>query len=413
MASGQSTVARATFPMPIEITIEVLSRLPVKSLLRFKSVCKNWYALIETPYFVSKLRRTHPTLSSITLLVTARLTETQGYAMSLVNDGCGNGPIDLDFSFLNGRYYLSIAGICNGLVCINLSYFGHPLVICNPLTRQFREIPNSAWNWLDESNDGQMCPTRESFGFGFHPSVNDYKLIRLLFYYNTSCVPKIRADLYSMSTDTWTEIDVSLFFGEFHVLGEYDDHVLGGYDDFVQIVGPSASAILNGVFYWPACELPTNQVMVMSFYMGDEVFKKIRAPTYLDRDRYDKEWRFTELKDNLALIIYPDDKCLDVWVLKEDQSSWTNPYKVECFSRIANNVASGQSGKMTVLGFEKNGELIVTDHKVSGDLKVFLYDPKTQKTTDLYFGQVPYRSSIFLYEGTLVPVTRSDEVVLN
>ncbi|KAI8556886.1 hypothetical protein RHMOL_Rhmol05G0290900 [Rhododendron molle] len=430
MASAKSTMAKATFHLPIEITLEILSRLPVKSLLRFKSVCKNWNALIKTPDFISKHLRTHPTRGSSYLLVIARNHETQNYAMSLVNDGFGNGPIDLDFPFLNGRYYLSIAGICNGLVCINLSYFGYPLVICNPSTRQLREIPNSAWNWLDESYNGKLCVKRESFGFGFHPSANDYKLIRILFYsiaiskHNIRKVMKkhnkhnFRADLYSMSTDTWTEIDVnklSLFFGEINVHWEGDDYDYAEYADLVQIVGSSALAVLNGVFYWPAREFPTNQVIVMSYDMGDEVFRKIRAPACFDGNWNKKEtnWRFTELKDNLALFIYPNGKCLDVWVLNEDQSSWTNPFKVESFSRIANNVGSGQSGEMTVLGFAKNGELVVTNHKVSGDLKLFLYDPKTRETTDLYFGLVPFPSSILLLKGTLFPVMRPNEILLN
>ncbi|XP_058214540.1 uncharacterized protein LOC131326013 isoform X2 [Rhododendron vialii] len=42
MASTKLTVARTTFDLPFEITVEILSRLPVKSLLRFKSVCKTW-----------------------------------------------------------------------------------------------------------------------------------------------------------------------------------------------------------------------------------------------------------------------------------------------------------------------------------------------------------------------------------
>ncbi|KAL0414846.1 UNVERIFIED_CONTAM: hypothetical protein Sradi_1686300 [Sesamum radiatum] len=36
-----------------EVLSEVLSRLPVKSLLRFKCVSKFWVELINTPYFIS------------------------------------------------------------------------------------------------------------------------------------------------------------------------------------------------------------------------------------------------------------------------------------------------------------------------------------------------------------------------
>ncbi|KAG5550545.1 hypothetical protein RHGRI_015491 [Rhododendron griersonianum] len=64
-----------------------------------------------------------------------------------------------------------------------------------------------------------------------------------------------------MSTDTWMEIDfskLSLFLGEMNEGGEYDS--------IVQIGGSSATA-LNGIFYWPARVVPTDQVVVMSFDM--------------------------------------------------------------------------------------------------------------------------------------------------
>ncbi|XP_039788644.1 putative F-box protein At1g47790 [Panicum virgatum] len=37
-----------------EIVLEILARLPVKSLLRFRSVCKAWRATISDPFFIRK-----------------------------------------------------------------------------------------------------------------------------------------------------------------------------------------------------------------------------------------------------------------------------------------------------------------------------------------------------------------------
>ncbi|KAI8556865.1 hypothetical protein RHMOL_Rhmol05G0289100 [Rhododendron molle] len=61
MASSQSSVAKVPFHVPIEIAIEILSRLPVKSLLRFKSVsktCANDYKLIRIVSWVCSLDET-------------------------------------------------------------------------------------------------------------------------------------------------------------------------------------------------------------------------------------------------------------------------------------------------------------------------------------------------------------------
>ncbi|KAG5550542.1 hypothetical protein RHGRI_015488 [Rhododendron griersonianum] len=264
---SQSAVARATFHLPFEIAIEILSRLPVKSLLRFKSVCKSWYALIKTPDFISKHLLTQSALNSTSLLVTTYNYETQNPVMSLIHtdDGFNNGPISLVFPFLNrtsfrGWDHRGIGGICNGLVCMSpsCSRFGYPLILCNPSTRQFREIPNSEWHWLDDPENVMGV----SFGFGFHSSANDYKLIRIVLYSTPTMKDNIRADLYVMSTDTWAEIGddkVSVFFGEMNDFGGFGSHV--------QIVESSASTVLKGVFYWLACVIPTGEAIVVSFDM--------------------------------------------------------------------------------------------------------------------------------------------------
>ncbi|XP_058214532.1 F-box/kelch-repeat protein At3g23880-like [Rhododendron vialii] len=235
MASSKSTVARTTFDLPFEITVEILSRLPVKSLLRFKSVCKTWYDLIRNPDFIAKHLLSPVTQNPTPLLETGFNIVTQNHEISLIyDDGFNYGPINLLFPFLDMRNYdgtwdfegdddyFSIGGICNGLVCVSLSWFGYPLFLCNPSTRQFREIPNSKWG--NEHLNGIQV----SFGFGFHPSANDYKLIRIVLYSSPIRECDVRADLYVMSTDTWTEIDfnkLSLFVGEMNEWGEHESIV--------------------------------------------------------------------------------------------------------------------------------------------------------------------------------------------
>ena len=38
--------------LPLEIIENILLKLPIKSLIRCKSVCKGWFSLIFDPYFV-------------------------------------------------------------------------------------------------------------------------------------------------------------------------------------------------------------------------------------------------------------------------------------------------------------------------------------------------------------------------
>lgn len=148
-----------------------------------------------------------------------------------------------------------------------------------------------------------------------------------------------------MSTDTWREIDVnklSLFFREMDVNEEWDE--------LVRIFGNSAATVINGVFYWPAHFMETNQVGVMSFDMGDEVFRKIRMPEVLDITPRKTNWQLMELYDKLALVVSPDQTGFCVWVLNENETSWTNQVNVESFPMIATNMRSGEEEKITVVG---------------------------------------------------------------
>nr|KJB74135.1 hypothetical protein B456_011G277100 [Gossypium raimondii] len=44
---------RPRFELPEALVIEILSKLPVKSLTRFNCVCKYWCSSIQTPHFIS------------------------------------------------------------------------------------------------------------------------------------------------------------------------------------------------------------------------------------------------------------------------------------------------------------------------------------------------------------------------
>lgn len=47
-------MATLSIQAPDDVEVEILLRLPVKSILRFKSVCKRWYSLTGKPSFISR-----------------------------------------------------------------------------------------------------------------------------------------------------------------------------------------------------------------------------------------------------------------------------------------------------------------------------------------------------------------------
>ncbi|KAF7148014.1 hypothetical protein RHSIM_Rhsim03G0162000 [Rhododendron simsii] len=120
-----------------DLLTEILIRVPVKSLLRFKSVSKHWLSLIATPHF-ARCRNPDPcSVSGLFLYSSGRRLNSGLNFIPLQNDG---NPTDGNFTtFPSGMKILSS---CHGLLCCtSFSRGNHQFHILNPTTKQFTSLP--------------------------------------------------------------------------------------------------------------------------------------------------------------------------------------------------------------------------------------------------------------------------------
>ncbi|XP_048325599.1 uncharacterized protein LOC112491013 [Ziziphus jujuba] len=128
---------------PDEIVVDILQRLPVKSLVRFRCVSKSWRCLISDPIFVRTHLESHMahisfgTASRIALsrkadtLLSLQAHESDGFAVA--------EELDLDL-VKNSNYY--VMGHCDGLLCLLIhDAEKSQLVIYNPSIREHRILP--------------------------------------------------------------------------------------------------------------------------------------------------------------------------------------------------------------------------------------------------------------------------------
>ena len=117
--------------LPEELISEILFRVPVRSLLQFRCVCKSWKTLISHPQFAMHRLRTsiaHPNIAH------QQLTSSKLVSYS-VHSLLQNSSIPEQ-----GHYYSStshkyrILGSCNGLLCLSDINLTH-VVLCNPSIR--------------------------------------------------------------------------------------------------------------------------------------------------------------------------------------------------------------------------------------------------------------------------------------
>ncbi|XP_074378653.1 F-box/kelch-repeat protein At3g23880-like [Apium graveolens] len=157
--------------LPCEMIDEVLCRVPVKYVLRCRSVCKDWCSLIDSTAFVKKHLKTSRDRNAGAGLMIIKVCADQMFYLasldSLYEDSASVVKIcDPLKTLLRGAEYVCA---CNGLMCVLKNL--RDVYLLNPVLRKFKKVASappefpSSFKW-DE---------RFSFGFGYDVVNDDYK----------------------------------------------------------------------------------------------------------------------------------------------------------------------------------------------------------------------------------------------
>ncbi|KAK4837319.1 hypothetical protein QYF36_004520 [Acer negundo] len=124
--------------IPDDILTGILIRLPLKSILRCKSVSKQWRSLISSPLFCRCLYP-DPYLVSGLLLHKDSLINKK-YDFVSLSDKPTSPPFKT-LTFVNHPFGVRILQSCHGLLFCSDYIDRHYCYIYNPTTEQFRRLP--------------------------------------------------------------------------------------------------------------------------------------------------------------------------------------------------------------------------------------------------------------------------------
>ncbi|KAJ7980834.1 F-box protein family [Quillaja saponaria] len=181
-------------------------------------------------------------------------------------------------------------------------------------------------------------------GFGYDGKTNDYKVVMLMLL----CDRETSFNVWNC----WREVDDAV------PPIDIDDH-------------SRTYRFVNGCFHWMACDVISEsecKVLVLSFDMVDEIFRKIRLPDigdYWETIPYVAPYNDST---SIAVIVYPlqdeegTEKNFNVWVMKDywDDGSWVKQFTIGPIAVVP-----------VPLGFHRNNQLLFQDNNG----KLVVYDP--------------------------------------
>ncbi|KAI9126984.1 hypothetical protein K1719_001543 [Acacia pycnantha] len=369
----QQLVASDRLYIAEEIITDILKRLPVKSLLRFQNVCKHWENIIKSALFITE----HLHYST-----------HQNSCLLLKNSDFSSQPLQLcllDWEMQihqihHSRTFTRIIGSINGLLCL------YPLVLWNPATREVRELPMPR---------KQHNPGTSTTGFGYSPIVNDYKIVRIYAYYWCYDYTLFGAEVYSLSTDSWKDVD------------------LGALQGVILDISGSNNVSANGSIFWLGLKADeqgkNNRHAVVSFDIATEVFTLIplTATSVSTLMPFSTPF-FTKLAvyDDKPAFFSINHKWIELWVLEKGINSSSERWSsINMHTERCPRVSLCQTiwrNHLTVYG----GYLPIHRGVVTLDLALYLFKIPTN---EMKVGSIPQVDGnryhdVFNYVESLVPL---------
>ncbi|KAK3031225.1 hypothetical protein RJ639_036880 [Escallonia herrerae] len=333
--------------LPTEIFINILTRLPVKTLIQFTAICKSWCSIINDPHFITThLKRF--TLNRDCQLVHLPSVSSGERSCSVLSVNSFDQLADYKIPFNPEFDTFRIAGSVNGLLCLTdyrFQYYGKNLYLWNPSVHKFRIVRDSCF--------ARKPDTFVVLGFGFDSRTNDYKVVRVFYdfnlYFSGGKVPDV--EVYSINTGVWRKIG-------------------GGWIDFPD--EQSLNVFVNGAVHGRCSKRRPERIM--SFHFQEERFGEIMLPEReLDGERSNfkdsigafKE-ALGEMKGSLALFRwYAQSRNCQVWVMEEygAAESWCKLFTIVVKDRIFQPICFTKDGEVVIQETEDGRRLALCDVK--------------------------------------------------
>ncbi|KAJ6304504.1 hypothetical protein OIU77_018213 [Salix suchowensis] len=378
--------------IPLEIITEIFQQLPVRSLLRFRSLSKPICSLIDDPDFI-KLHLNHSITTKSNLSVI--LKEWELYT---VDFDTLSAAVEVKHHPLYAAGGTEVIGSVNGLVFLRHSE--RNLAVYNLSTRELKkcfvvEIKPPRRDWIA----GYVY-----YGFGYDSVGDDYKVVRMAQFIREDdggvggdgdgvggldCEYDVK--VYSLKNDKWKKIeDLPI---RLRLLSKQFFHVLHrrGYGVFA-----------GHALHWivPQRRQLGIRDCVLGFDIRDDKFFEIPQPNYESKGM-NFQVDIGVLEGNLCVMCNYEHVCVDVWVMREYglKESWCKMFSVQGIRWISAFMF------LRPLIYSKDGGKVLLE---VNDEKLVWYDWKNKRAKVVKIRGGPSSYGSEMYAESLVRINDGD-----
>ncbi|VVA40276.1 PREDICTED: F-box [Prunus dulcis] len=373
--------------LPKSVLQDVLIKLPIRSIIMCKTVCKAWYSLISDHEFAKLhlaqaeacplVRPSAPTRVSRTVYLLELEEKSDFDLKDYVGDAgtsdCIHFHLRMNFAKFKiplrnadqaihamrnrkGRtkrkpgiklepldHKYMYVNSCNGLLFLAETFYNDPLVVCNPITGEFIQLPEAS---KDESRE--RLSIRCALGYSL--KTNQYKVLRVFSQGTPNLVRMV--ELYTLGQSSWKSLGTAPTSAAYMLL--------------------TLPTYLNGELYWFYYE---SSYEIASFDFDNEQFHSVPTPPF---ELEECQHVSLGLLGGSLCVCYAHENCINVWVMEDygTQKSWTNRFSIKTDDGVW-----WPKGLYEPMRYLKNGGLLMFNHST---------------VTLIYYHPRNYRSLIYL-----------------
>ncbi|CAN6873182.1 unnamed protein product [Brassica oleracea] len=313
-----------------DVVEEILVRLPLKSILRFKTVSREWRSLMESRRFADR-RMSVPKNRKFLAVGNQAQSRFQG-------------DEEIEMVYLECDEATRPSLTCDGLVCIPEPNW---VSVLNPSTGEFNRFCSGPFHYENDMSTEVWWSEfniNSAMGFGKDEVTGKYKVVSMLFDHNHYQI-----------------LDVDI--------GQWRKLVPPPY----KVETRRKSACVKGSIYWSDffCKYK-----ILALDLHTEEFRDVQV---LPPSLHSGEARIVNLDDRLAIA----DICmmkpgwnLEIWIMDAQEETWSMTYSITLAHRVIpmhGRVIEEWSTMFTPLAVSKEGSLFFYDTKK----RLFKYDPET------------------------------------